>query len=119
MANKFDGDVRPLSNDPRYMGVVFSGTIDEALAQAKAAPDYGLPEQFVPRGVARSRGALLEHLNLLKGVGIDWMRGENLEDDSVEYGVPAVAAPGVFSIAHQENLERQLAAQFPGAWGQS
>jgi len=86
MANKFDGDVRPLSNDPRYMGVVFSGTIDEALTQAKAAPDYGLPEQVVPRGVSRSRASLLEHLNLLKDVGISWMRGESLEDDTVQYG---------------------------------
>lgn len=70
MANKFDGDVRPLSNDPRYMHTVFSGTIDEALEQARAAPDHGLTEQFMPYGVtSRSRAALLQHLNL-----IDWSR---------------------------------------------
>lgn len=65
MASKFDGDVRPLSNDQRYMGVVFSGPIDEAIAQAKAAPDHGLSEQYVPVGMSRNRAVLLEHLNLL------------------------------------------------------
>jgi hypothetical protein len=66
MANKFDGDVRPLSNDRRYMGVVFSGTMDEAIAQAKASPEHGLSEQYVPAGISRDRAALLEHLNLLQ-----------------------------------------------------
>jgi hypothetical protein len=73
MANKFDGDVRPLSNDQRYMGVVFSGSMKSAIRQAKAAPDHGLSEQFVPDGISRNRAALLEHLNLLKkpAVGVD------------------------------------------------
>lgn len=65
MANKFDGDVRPLSNDQRYMGVVFTGTMANAIKQAKAAPDHGLAEQYVPAGMTRNRAALLEHLNLL------------------------------------------------------
>jgi hypothetical protein len=65
MASKFDGDVRPLSNNQAYMGVVFSGPLDEALAQAKAAPGHGLAEQYVPFGVSRDRAALLQHLNLL------------------------------------------------------
>jgi hypothetical protein len=26
--------------DPRYAGVVFTGTMDEAIVQAKAAPDF-------------------------------------------------------------------------------
>jgi hypothetical protein len=65
MANKFDGDVRPLSNDPRYMGVVFVGLIDDAIQQAHDAPDHGLADQYVPDGVSRNRAALLEHLNLL------------------------------------------------------
>jgi hypothetical protein len=65
MASKFDGDVRPLSNDPRYMGVVFTGSMKSAIRQAKAAPDHGLAEQYVPAGLSRNRAALLEHLNLL------------------------------------------------------
>jgi hypothetical protein len=64
--SKFDGDVRPLSNNPAYMGVVFEGTIDEAIAQAKAAPDHGVAEQYVPEGMSRDRAALLQHLNLLE-----------------------------------------------------
>jgi hypothetical protein len=65
MANKFDGDVRPLSNDKRYMGVVFTGSMKSAIKQAKAAPDHGLADQFVPAGMTRDRAVLLEHLNLL------------------------------------------------------
>lgn len=65
MANKFDGDVRPLSNDPRYMGVVFEGLMADAIQQAHDAPDHGLSEQRVPKGVSRNRAALLEHLNIL------------------------------------------------------
>src|SRR5476651_849642 len=65
MANKFDGDVRPLSNDPRYMGVVFQGLIEDAIQQANDAPDHGVAEQAVhPSNISRSRWNLLEHLNL-------------------------------------------------------
>lgn len=65
MANKFDGDVRPLSNDPLYMGVVFSGSLKNALKVAKAAPDYGTPNQDgKPASISRDRWNLLEHLNL-------------------------------------------------------
>lgn len=65
MANKFDGDVRPLSNDPRYMGVVFQGSIEDALQQAHDAPDHGVAEQVIhPQSISRSRWNLLEHLNL-------------------------------------------------------
>lgn len=71
MANKFDGDVRPLSNDPRYMGVVFSGSMKNAIKQAKAAPDHGRPKiSLAATGYAfthkikRNRLALLQHLNL-------------------------------------------------------
>jgi hypothetical protein len=62
---KFNGDVRPLSNNPAYMGVIFEGEIDQAIAQARAAQDHGLAEQFVPKGMNRNRAALLQHLNLL------------------------------------------------------
>jgi len=65
MASKFDGDVRPLSNNQAYMGVVFEGDIDNAIAQARAAPDHGLADQRVPAGMSRDRAALLQHLNLL------------------------------------------------------
>ena len=41
MANKFDGDVRPLSNDPRYMGAPFQGPIDLAIRQAQRRDDHG------------------------------------------------------------------------------
>jgi hypothetical protein len=71
MANKFDGDVRPLSNDPRYMGVVFSGKMANAIKQAKAAPSYGRPRLSssarlykVQKRISRERLALLQHLNL-------------------------------------------------------
>lgn len=65
MASKFDGDVRPLSNDPLYMGVVFSGSMKNALKQAQAAPEYGMPAQIGrPGHISRERWNLLEHLNL-------------------------------------------------------
>jgi hypothetical protein len=73
MANKFDGDVRPLSNDQRYMGVVFEGLLeggehaDNALVQARAAKDWGLaPQPGRPARISRDRWNLLEHLNLSK-----------------------------------------------------
>jgi len=65
MASKFDGDVRPLSNNQTYMGVVFEGLMDDAIAQARAAPDHGLADQVVPAGMSRARAVLLQHLNLL------------------------------------------------------
>lgn len=65
MASKFDGDVRPLSNNQAYMGVVFEGLMEDAIAQARAAPDHGLADQFVPAGMRRDRAVLLQHLNLL------------------------------------------------------
>lgn len=37
------GDVRSTSADRVYMGIVFHGSIDDAIAQAKAQPDYGPP----------------------------------------------------------------------------
>lgn len=65
MANKFDGDVRPLSNDPLYMGVVFSGSMKNAIKQAKDQADYGRPIQpGRPASISRDRWNLLEHLNL-------------------------------------------------------
>lgn len=65
MSNKFDGDVRPLSNDPRYMGAPFSGPLDDALLEASMAPEFGLPEQpGRPAHISRDRWNLLEHLGL-------------------------------------------------------
>ena len=83
MANKFDGDVRPLSNDQRYMGVVFSGKMASAIRQAKAAPDHGLAQQYVPAGMSRNRAVLLEHLNLLNAPS-----ARNVYD------------PGFYGVAH-------------------
>jgi hypothetical protein len=94
MANKFDGDVRPLSNDPRYMGVVFQGSIDDAIAQAKAAPDHGLPEQDRDPTVSRDRWNLLEHLNLTKNwrFKIVTQRVEEMDimRDNLDFEVEAV-----------------------------
>lgn len=65
MANKFDGDVRPLSNDPRYMGLVFRGSMKRAASIARAAKEFPLPEQpGRPARISRDRWNLLEHLNL-------------------------------------------------------
>lgn len=65
MANKFDGDVRPLSNDPRYMGLVFRGSMERAASIAKAAKEFPLPEQpGRPAHISRDRWNLLTHLNL-------------------------------------------------------
>lgn len=72
MANKFDGDVRPLSNNKAYMGVVFSGSMKNAIKQAKAAKDHGLPPMGMVgaylhvQGMSRDRIALLQHLNLVR-----------------------------------------------------
>lgn len=72
MANKFDGDVRPLSNDQRYMGAPFMGLIDDAIQQAHDAPDHGLAEQAIhPSRISRDRWNLLEHLNLADHYDID------------------------------------------------
>jgi hypothetical protein len=65
---KFHGDVRPLSNDPLYMGQPFSGSMKNAIKQAKAASDYGVPSQDgKPAHIARDRWNLLEHLGLTRG----------------------------------------------------
>jgi hypothetical protein len=94
MASKFDGDVRPLSNDQRYMGVVFSGSMKNAIRQAKAAPDHGLSEQHVPKGMSRDRAALLEHLNLLKPPAV----GKDLEPSGSKWSTP----PGFYTLAYAQ-----------------
>jgi hypothetical protein len=63
---KHTNDVRALSANAAYMGVVFSGSMKNAIKQAKAAPDHGLATQYVPKGMSRNRAVLLQHLNLLK-----------------------------------------------------
>jgi hypothetical protein len=40
---KLVNDIRSTSFDPRYAGVVFSGPMDDAIAQAKAQPDHNAP----------------------------------------------------------------------------
>lgn len=101
MANKFDGDVRPLSNDPRYMGVVFGGvdTIDEAIDQARAMPDHGVAEQVTYGKMNGARAALLEHLNILHDAPMP-----DDEDWSVAYGAPAAEPKMSFSLAHAQRM---------------
>ena len=82
-------DIRPLSQAARYAGVVFGGvdTIDEAIEQAKNAPDHGLAPQFVPRGTSRNRAAVLQHLNLLR-------------DPPSKYSVEGMIANGQVQAEH-------------------
>src|SRR5208282_3986414 len=60
-------DVPDFSTDARYAGVVFSGSLKNAIRQAKNAPDYGLPDADLraPAGMSRDRAALLSFLRLL------------------------------------------------------
>lgn len=60
-------DVRATSTDSRYTGITFSGLIAHALKQAKASPDYGLPDADLraPANMSRDRAALLGFLRLL------------------------------------------------------
>lgn len=67
--SKYVSDVRALSNDPRYMGKPFNGSLAAALKQARKAPDHGVPDQDGrPAHISRSRWNLLEHLNLTRGL---------------------------------------------------
>ncbi len=62
------GDVRSSSTDARYAGVVFTGTMSEALAQARAMPEYPLPNvQAAKRAgvVSLARYELLHFLRLV------------------------------------------------------
>jgi len=62
------GDVRASSNDSRYAGVVFTGPMTNAIAQAKAAPEYPLPyvREAAAHGISVSRYELLRFLGVLK-----------------------------------------------------
>jgi hypothetical protein len=64
---KYVNDVRSSSSDSRHMDVVFTGLMDDAIAQAKAAKDFPLPPlpHGAPRGMSRARASLLQFLNLL------------------------------------------------------
>lgn len=65
--SKYVNDVRSTSSDARYMDGGFTGPMEDALEQAKAAPDHGLAPlpAHAPRGVSRDRVALLQFLGLL------------------------------------------------------
>jgi hypothetical protein len=77
------GDVRGTSANVAYMGVVFSGSIDEAIAQAKAAPEHGIPQ-------LNGRAELMSFLRVDKIVTrprpIPYESVDVL--DEVEYGAP-------------------------------
>jgi len=65
--SKAVNDVRATSFDARYAGVEFSGSMRNAIKQAKAAPDYGLPDADLraPADMSRDRAMLLGFLRLL------------------------------------------------------
>lgn len=77
-----NGDVRATSANLAYMGVVFQGTLDDAIAQAKAAPDHGVP-------AVNGRAELLAFhrvtLAAAPGLDVDPL-------DVVQYGGPDVPA---------------------------
>lgn len=75
--SKYVNDVRSTSSDARYMGKPFSGSMRAAIAQAKRAPDYGLPDADLraPHDMSRDRAALLGFLNLLGTSPLDQARG--------------------------------------------
>lgn len=142
---KHTNDVRALSADARYMHVVFSGTIDEALEQARAAPDHGLTAQIVPYGLSRSRAALLQHLNLLgmsdgppiTSVPVDdllalqseWEQGDKSMTWADFQRKPPARAPSPYSLEYAmsrwpENFQtqskppyRDIDDVFPSTWG--
>jgi hypothetical protein len=89
---KHVNDVRSLSQNQAYMGVVFEGEMDEAIAQAQAAPDHGLAEQFVPKGMSRNRAALLQHLNLL---GLP--KAQPIVDDDIQEN------PGKYTLEYAQS----------------
>jgi hypothetical protein len=65
--SKAVNDVRSTSFDARYAGVTFSGSMRNAIKQARNAPDYGLPDADLraPAGMSRDRAMLLGFLRLL------------------------------------------------------
>lgn len=64
--SKFVNDVRASSADRRYAGVVFRGPMENAIKQAKAAPDHGPRATLhLHFGVSRNRYALLKFLRVL------------------------------------------------------
>ncbi len=66
--SKYVNDVRSTSSDSRYMGAPFQGAIAEAIAQAKSAPDHGLPPRIAgaPKSMSRDRAAILQFLGLFR-----------------------------------------------------
>jgi hypothetical protein len=66
-AHKPQGDVRGSSIDRRYMGKPFSGPMDHAIAQARAAREYPIPNVKAAKraGVSLARYELLSFLRLV------------------------------------------------------
>src|SRR5271166_3677150 len=93
-------DVRATSHDARYAGVVFSGSAKNAIKQAKAAPDYGLPDADLraPKGMSRDRAALLGFLRLLGTSPLAQARGvpfSILSAEQADHDAPTNAAQTV------------------------
>lgn len=61
------GDVRGSSLDARYQGVVFTGPIENALREAREAPEYPIPyvAEAKAAGVPLARYELLRFLRLV------------------------------------------------------
>ena len=76
------GDVRATSANTAYMGVMFQGSIDDAIAQAEAAPDHGVPEL---NGRAELLSFLRVKLAPSPSLDVDPL-------DVVEYGQPTSPA---------------------------
>jgi hypothetical protein len=74
LMDKHVNDVRASSSDSRYSNAGFVGLMDEAIQQAKLAPEFPLPEQPVKfkssykttKGMSRDRYNLLSFLGLLR-----------------------------------------------------
>jgi hypothetical protein len=94
------GDVRATSANTAYMGVVFQGKIDDAIAQARAAPDHGVPE-------LSGRAELLTFLRVKPDPAAtksnQWFDLFDTEDERDSL-IPALTAPapGFYTLAYAQ-----------------
>jgi hypothetical protein len=64
---KAQGDIRSSSIDRNYIGVVFTGPMDNAIAQARAMPEHPIPNKAAAKraGVSLARYELLSYMRLV------------------------------------------------------